>query len=72
MRIAMVSPYALSRPGGVQGQALGLARSLRQLGHEVTVLAPDDYRPFGLSPEAEGEGRLDRTFTVGRPVRVDW
>jgi phosphatidylinositol alpha-mannosyltransferase len=70
MRIAMVSPYALSRPGGVQGQALGLARSLRQLGHEVTVLAPDDYRPFGLSPEAEGEGRLDRTFTVGRPVRV--
>jgi phosphatidyl-myo-inositol alpha-mannosyltransferase len=42
----MVCPYSLSSPGGVQGQALGLARSLRSLGHTVTVVAPHDkYRP---------------------------
>ncbi len=38
----MVSPYALSRPGGVQGQAVGLARALRARGHEVTVVGPAD------------------------------
>ncbi len=42
MRIAMLSPYSLSRPGGVQGQVLGLSRALRRLGHHVTVLGPDD------------------------------
>ncbi len=46
LRVAMVCPYDLSRPGGVQGQALGLARSLRNIGHEVVVVAPDD-RPGG-------------------------
>ena len=36
----MLSPYSLARPGGVQGQVIGLARSLRARGHDVTVLAP--------------------------------
>jgi phosphatidyl-myo-inositol alpha-mannosyltransferase len=63
MRIAMLSPYALSRPGGVQGQVIGLARSLRALGHEVTVLAP--ARPGDEMPEAAGEH-----FTFGRPVAL--
>src|SRR5271156_526007 len=36
----MVSPYALGSVGGVQGQVVGLARSLRTRGHEVTVVAP--------------------------------
>jgi phosphatidylinositol alpha-mannosyltransferase len=51
MRIAMLSPYALARPGGVQGQVIGLARSLRAGGHEVTVLAPGtdgDQLPEGV------------------------
>lgn len=38
----MLSPYALTRPGGVQGQVVGLSRSLRTLGHDVTVLSPVD------------------------------
>ena len=42
VRIAQVCPYSLSIPGGVQGQVLGLARSLRRAGHNVTVLAPTD------------------------------
>jgi phosphatidylinositol alpha-mannosyltransferase len=45
MRIAQVCPYSLSLPGGVQGQVLGLARSLRATGHTVTVLAPTDGPP---------------------------
>ena len=42
LRVALVCPYSLSRPGGVQGQVLGLARSLVRRGHEVTVCAPVD------------------------------
>jgi phosphatidyl-myo-inositol alpha-mannosyltransferase len=42
VKIAMLSPYSLSRPGGVQGQALGLARALRTMGHQVTVVGPED------------------------------
>ena len=29
MKIAMLSPYSLSRPGGVVGQVHGLSRALR-------------------------------------------
>lgn len=45
MRIGMVCPYSLSVPGGVQAQALGLARALRRIGHEVRVLGPCDGPP---------------------------
>jgi phosphatidyl-myo-inositol alpha-mannosyltransferase len=58
----MVCPYSLSRPGGVQGQAVGLARALRVLGHDVVVVAPDDDCPAGP---------VDRTtFSVGRSWAV--
>ena len=52
MRIGLVCPYSLSIPGGVQGQVLGLARSLRRLGHEVRVLGPCDGPPpdAGVTP----------------------
>ena len=45
LRIAMVSPYSVSVPGGVQAQVLGLSRELRRLWHEVRVLAPCDGPP---------------------------
>jgi phosphatidylinositol alpha-mannosyltransferase len=45
MRIGLVCPYSLTVPGGVQGQVLGLARSLRALGHDTRVLAPCDGPP---------------------------
>src|SRR5262245_55543458 len=41
----MTSPYSLSRPGGVQGQVLGLARALRHRGLDVRVVAPCDGPP---------------------------
>jgi len=46
VRIALVSPYALDRPGGVQNQVLGLAGALSRMGHATTVLAPG--RPAGV------------------------
>jgi len=57
----MVSPYSLSRPGGVQGQVVGLARVLRTRGHEVTVVAPAGD-PDGIV-DTDGDH-----YVVGRPV----
>jgi phosphatidyl-myo-inositol alpha-mannosyltransferase len=62
LRIALVCPYSLSRPGGVQGQVLGLARSLGARGHAVTVFAPVD----GTGPEPEGV----EVFATGRSVSL--
>jgi len=45
LRVAMVCPYSLSVPGGVQAQVMGLARELRKMGIEVRVLAPCDGPP---------------------------
>lgn len=41
MRVALVSPYALSVFGGVQTQTLAMSRELVARGHEVLVVAPD-------------------------------
>ena len=40
MRIGIVCPYSLDRPGGVQLHVLELAAALIARGHEVSVLAP--------------------------------
>jgi phosphatidylinositol alpha-mannosyltransferase len=56
VRIAMVCPYSISRPGGVQGQVHGLARSLDRLGHDVVVLCPSDDDPIGPVAAAGGGG----------------
>lgn len=53
-RVLMVSPYSLSRVGGVQGQVLGLAAELRTLGHDVRVLAPCDGPPPGRAVMSVG------------------
>ncbi len=59
MKVAMISPYALERPGGVQGQVLGLSDELRRRGHEVTVLAPR-----GRGEPAAGVVRVGRAIAV--------
>jgi phosphatidylinositol alpha-mannosyltransferase len=70
MRIAILCPYSLSRPGGVQGQVVGLASALRALGHEAVVLAPvdgsvdlpgfsrDDVVPLGRSLPVPANGSV--------------
>jgi phosphatidylinositol alpha-mannosyltransferase len=52
VRIGLVCPYSVTLPGGVQMQVLGLARSLRSMGHDVRVLAPCDGPPpdGGVTP----------------------
>ncbi|MGH9046948.1 MAG: glycosyltransferase family 4 protein [Acidimicrobiales bacterium] len=59
MRVAMVSPYDLAVPGGVQGQVLGLSHALRGLGHEVMTVAPGVVGTFS-----------DERVTVGPATRV--
>jgi phosphatidylinositol alpha-mannosyltransferase len=60
MRIAMVSPYDLAVPGGVQGQVIGLSAALRDRGHEVVVLAP----------VGAGNAGADGVVSVGRSMGV--
>src|SRR4051794_34653934 len=52
VRIGIISPYSLTLPGGVQGQILGLGRTLRGMGHDVRVLGPCDGPPpdAGVTP----------------------
>jgi len=42
MKIAMVSPYSLDHPGGVQGQARYLVEWLRAEHHDAWLVAPGD------------------------------
>lgn len=53
MRIALVSPYAWDRPGGVQTHVRDLGVALVRRGHEVMVLAP---RSSFSTPPAPGVG----------------
>jgi phosphatidylinositol alpha-mannosyltransferase len=62
LAIALVCPYSLSRPGGVQGQVVGLARALRARGHRITVFAP-------LDAAADAPAGID-LVTTGRSVRL--
>jgi phosphatidyl-myo-inositol alpha-mannosyltransferase len=65
----MLSPYSLSRPGGVQGQVLGLSRALRNLGHQVTVVGPDD--PEERDQTGDGAVRASPDlFIMGGPTAL--
>lgn len=47
MRVAVVSPYDLAAPGGVQDQVIGLVARLRDAGHEAWAVAPGGGGPAG-------------------------
>jgi phosphatidyl-myo-inositol alpha-mannosyltransferase len=73
LRVALVCPYSLSRPGGVQGQVLGLARSLTARGHAVTVFAPTDgpvTAPDGVALVPTGHSTSLRANGSVAPVSV--
>lgn len=57
MRVALVSPYALAVPGGVQAHVSALAAALRDRGHEVSVVGPGPVGPIPGEPDAVGVGR---------------
>jgi glycosyl transferase family 4 len=57
LRVALVSPYSWTYPGGVNGHVAALARELRRMGDDVSVLAPSD------PPD-----RISRVLHAGRAV----
>ena len=56
MRVAVVSPYDLGRPGGVQNQVLELVKHIRVTGHDAWVVGPG-------APSGEG-------MDIGRSVVI--
>ena len=67
MRVVLVCPYSLSLPGGVQGQVLGLARTLREQGISAKVLGPCDGPPPEPGVISVGSQRLAGRQRVGGP-----
>jgi phosphatidyl-myo-inositol alpha-mannosyltransferase len=68
LKVALLCPYSLGVPGGVQGQVLGLASELSALGHGVTVLAPTDGdRIFGATSREEARFEI---VGLGRSIPV--
>jgi phosphatidyl-myo-inositol alpha-mannosyltransferase len=63
VHVALISPYSMSRPGGVQEHTRGLARALVALGHEVTLFGPELR---GKQDRLDGVG----TISLGPAVRV--
>ncbi len=61
MKIATVSPYDFSIPGGVNNYALELTRWLRDQGHDVRLIGPASARN-GTTPK--------ELTVVGRPRRI--
>jgi phosphatidylinositol alpha-mannosyltransferase len=68
MRVALVSPYSWSAPGGVKTHILGLARTLRDRGVEVEIVAPADRPP--TFPGVVPVGRTIPIFDNGSVVPV--
>ncbi len=58
MKVLMVCPYSLSRPGGVQSQVMGLVRELRGCGVDARIIAPSDGPPPVPGVMTVGESTL--------------
>ena len=83
MKIAMVSPYDFTWPGGVTAHVAQLARALGRSGHEVKVLAPHspsrDFQdsdllvPFGRSiplPSGGSTARVTLSWWLYPKIRA--
>ncbi|SEO79325.1 Phosphatidylinositol alpha-mannosyltransferase [Salinihabitans flavidus] len=60
MKIVQISPYPMSRPGGVQSNIRDLSEWLRAQGHEVRIVAP----PGGAPGTDKGLIELGKTRVV--------
>jgi phosphatidylinositol alpha-mannosyltransferase len=60
VRVALVSPYALSVFGGVQEQTLAMSRELARRGHDVLIVAPNgrDHATYDTPAKVERFGWL--------------
>lgn len=75
MRIAIATPYSWSHPGGVNNHVSGLSRQLAELGHDVTIIAPDaagadgDAAPASRRLVSDAGGSVDAVMVdAGRSV----
>ncbi len=73
MRIALVSPYSWTYPGGVTRHIESLSAALRDAGHDVRVLAPfdpDDHLSVRLHRGARPQPRAmpEQFVSLGRTV----
>lgn len=69
MKVGLVSPYDLGRPGGVQDQVIRLAGWLREAGHDPRVVGPGTEGPDGailLGPTTVVSANRAKT-----PIRLD-
>ncbi|HEV2074290.1 MAG TPA: glycosyltransferase family 4 protein [Thermomicrobiales bacterium] len=62
MKIALVSPYSMHKPGGVAEHVAHLRDEFRRLGHTVKVMAPRG--PRGGLEVSEDEYGIGRTITI--------
>ena len=62
MRVVIVCPYSLQRPGGVQSHVEGLRNALVERGHEAAIVAPRRTIPIpingSVAPIAFGPGTV--------------
>jgi phosphatidylinositol alpha-mannosyltransferase len=77
VRVALVSPYSWTYPGGVTRHIEALAGELRRLGHEARILAPFDpddalarrlHRGAAPQPREAPEGFVSLGRTLGLPA----
>jgi len=72
MRIALVCSYSCTVPGGVQTQVLGLARSLRDRGDSVAVVAPAEQADIPGRLDADSlKGAVFMKVGAGTPISVN-
>lgn len=70
MKIAMVTPYDLAVPGGVNSHALHLAGGFRALGHDVRVIGPASEEVMHTSAEVHVLGRARAVPAGGSVARI--
>ena len=70
MKIAMVTPYDLAVPGGVNSHALHLASSFRALDHDVRVIGPASGEVAHTSAEVHVLGRARAIRAGGSVARI--
>ncbi|MBI2852311.1 MAG: glycosyltransferase family 4 protein [Chloroflexi bacterium] len=80
MKIALVSPYDFAYPGGVANHISNLDRHLREMGHQVRVIAPasrtisafgDRFIPMGRPRPIPSSGAISRvTLSLALADRI--
>jgi phosphatidylinositol alpha-mannosyltransferase len=71
VKIALVCPYDLARPGGVRSHIAGLGEALTRRGHQVEVVAPSTATSLGTLPVVSC-GRAQRAHFGGTQIDVTW